>query len=597
MPVRTGHVQSIGISYGSFRETIKGSFDSGTVNSIRESLSLLSGRLGAYPLGDEHFTAVASSPSYNVHSHCAVEMVKTLGLVSPRTDAGPLSNLASHNIYSIMAAGLIQRDRGLVAGDKPFCEQLEGVLNMIELLKGPSSDAPEFKKAKGGVFAHSIDRFIKVSGNSMSFDSPTMVGLDTMLKIAMANGFCIPACNVNNMEMLEAGVVAAALTRSPIIFEWSPGSFKYNGGAVVPSFITRLEPLKAIVAGLGFPYACHLDHGTWDAVIEALNAGFTSVMYDPSETGKKKVSYQDNLRLSTEMAKMAHAKGVAIELELGGKEGSFGDLSAMASAERLGYMTDPEQAVDFVGKTGADVLAISIGNSHGAQKFAGKAFIDIEHVCRIREKLDAAGFKHVPLVFHGGSDRSPFADEIARLIGKPYDKNPSGTPIEFQVRAVKEGRVAKLNLDTIFRLAQAEGVLAMRQVMDSYILKKGTDDFRAHIGVPWRVTLVNEFMRKLVELGAAGQAMTVLRQVCLEKATTEVAKVLTKQKASVLETSTAAGLGADPLDITRLAVKLELRDDQIAGAQTVGNIANVMAAKLAGSEQEGQESKAGKDLE
>ncbi|MFA5103697.1 MAG: class II fructose-bisphosphate aldolase [Candidatus Margulisiibacteriota bacterium] len=462
----------------------------------RNVLGPLAQRLGGAPLRTEHIDAIINSPSLgDPHACAAIRTACNLVDITRRADKGPLSDLASLSVYDVMASGLMVRDKGISIRGKRFGGAMMAALEQIEKIKG-----------SGVISADLGDFILEANATSMEFVSPTMVGLCDIAKIARANVFAVPACNVNNMEMAEAMVAAAAFCRAPIILEWSPGAFKYHGGAAGASLITRMEANKALAMGLPVPVCCHLDHGTKAAVIEAIKAKFSSVMFDPTEAGKiKNISFEDNVRLTAELAKMAHDAEISIEGEVGGPAGSFEDVSTLPPGERKKWLSDPKMVVDYCLRTGVDIVAVSVGTSHGAQKFKGKPFIDLDLLREIRAALDAAGLQHVGIVFHGGSDNSPFEEDISRLIGRPYDKKPSGTPISLQQAAIKEG-VVKINLDTIFRHAQDYAALLMREPMYSFILAKGKGDFREFVGVPWRIALMNETSRKLFELGVAGRA-------------------------------------------------------------------------------------------
>ncbi len=467
-----------------------------------EALNLANSRMGGRPISQDHMMAAAGSSSLKEHAQLAIQMINDPvleGLVAPMTDKGPLSGLMSHSAYSLIGAAQIVKDRGILPEDAPaFYSALAEVLGMMEPVM-----------EKGILQTSGSARFLyQPSKDFMSFNSPAMTGLDTIAKLAREGGYAVPACNVNNLEMVQAFVAAAALTRSPIILEWSPGAFSFSGGDVPTlSAMTRLVANTAIAAGLPVPVCCHLDHGTEAAVLAAIEAGFSSVMYDATEAGKiKDVPFEDNLRKTKALAERAHGKGIPIEGEIGGKKGSFEDLSLMDPSERRQHLTDPNMALDFVGQTLVDMLAISAGTSHGGSKFAGTPFIDTDLISEIRQLLDNNGFAHVGLVLHGGSDTSPFISDLARLAGGEFKKKPSGTPIDLQQAAIGAG-VAKINLDTIFRLAQEYAKRMMDETLVAGLLSKATTDFRASVGTPWRVALLQEAIRKLIELGAAGHAM------------------------------------------------------------------------------------------
>lgn len=469
-----------------------------TVTERMNTVSKVADRLGMRFLTNAHKDAIVNSGSLNRHSFAALQCVEKHGMIEPNSKLGPLTELGSLDIFSVMGAGFTLAERGIPA------ENIE--LYMAELAK--LLDRFEGIRAKGLLSGNANGYLPWMTPTSISINSPSMTSLSKMAYEARNRGYAIPACNVNNEEMVEAALAAAAVMRAPIILEWSPGANKYHGNAVAASVLTRMLANVTIAAGLPVPVCCHLDHGTTSAVREAIEAGFTSVMYDATEAGSLKEipSFEQTVIKTAELTRIAHDREVAMEGEVGGPVNSFQDLSMLSPADRRKFLTEPAMAVDFVGRTSVDLLAVSVGTVHGAIKYKGTPFIDMERLAEIRAALDNAGFSNVGLVFHGGSDNSPFMDEIVRLTGKPYTKSPSGTPISLQQQAIKQGSVVKINLDTIFRNAQAYAVLLMREKMAGYIADKAKDDFREHIGTPWRIALMLETMRKLVELGAAGHA-------------------------------------------------------------------------------------------
>lgn len=463
-------------------------------------------RLGPTVATDIHINAAANSSSFSPAVETALRVADALpdliGPVQPKKPDEPLSPLApfqSLDAYSIIAAGLMAQDKKVSLDDLPaFGHALADGLELIENLKSTgviSADLGDFVTAD---FQHDLVGSV-----------PAMIHLKKIVGLARQGNYIVPAVNANNIEMVQAFVAAAAVMRAPIIIEWSPGAFKYLGGAVSARMITAMEANKAIAIGLPVPVCCHLDHGTEPAVREALKAGFDSVMFDATQGGKVRISLEDNLRTTKELVQLAHDYGATFEGEIGGAGGSFQDVSTMAPADRQKFLTQPEDAVRFVEETGVDLLAVSVGPSHGGLKYKGTPFVDIELLQKIRTALDEQGLNHVGLVFHGGSDASPYLPMISDLIGKPFKKQPSGVPIDLQQASAVHG-VVKLNLDTIFRNAMALAHILMRPVMDAYLAEKCTDDFRDHIGIPWRVLLMAEAMRKLFELGTAGHAMDYL---------------------------------------------------------------------------------------
>lgn len=199
---------------------------------------------------------------------------------------------------------------------------------------------------------------------------------------AAAGGYAVGAFNTNNLEITLSIVEAAAAERSPLILAVSPGAMRYAGVAYL-----------AAIAGVAsrevdIPMSLHLDHGTSpEEVGAALESGFSSVMIDGS-----RLPFEDNVAVTCEVVKMARARGASIEAELGRLVGAEDGVSA---SEREASMTDPDQAAEFVARTGIDALAVSIGNAHGWYK--GEPRLDFERLRLIRESVS------IPLVLHGAS--------------------------------------------------------------------------------------------------------------------------------------------------------------------------------------------------
>lgn len=459
-------------------------------------------RLGPAVATDVHIKAAADSRSFSPAVETALQVAEVLpdliGPVQPKKEGESLSPLApfqGSDAYSVIAAGLMVQDKKVSPEDlSAFGGAVADSLEQIEQLRTT------------GVISADLSDFVDQSfQHDLVGSVPAMIHLNQIAELARRDHYIVPAVNANNVEMVQAFVAAAAVMRAPIIIEWSPGAFKYLGGAVMARIITTMEANKAIAIGLPIPVCCHLDHGTEPAVKEALKAGFNSVMFDATQGGKVQISLADNISKTRELVTLAHNYGATFEGEIGGAGGSFQDVSTMDPRDRQKFLTQPEDAVRFVEKTGVDLLAVSVGPSHGGLKYKGEPFVDLELLHRIRTALDDQSLKHVGLVFHGGSDASPFYPMIPSLTGKKFIKTPSGVPIHFQQESAPFG-VVKLNLDTIFRIAMALAHILMRPVMDAYLAEKCTDDFREHVGIPWRVLVMVEAMRKLFELGTAGHA-------------------------------------------------------------------------------------------
>lgn len=254
-----------------------------------------------------------------------------------------------------------------------------------------------------------------------------------MFKKAYNNGYAVGAFNVNNMEIIQGIVDAAKEENSPVILQVSAGARKYAN----PIYLKKL--VEAAVEDTGLPIVLHLDHGeNFDICKSCIDGGFTSVMIDGS-----KHPFEENIRVTKEVVEYAHARGVVVEAELG-KLAGVEDAVKVSSKDAT--YTDPDQAVEFVERTGVDSLAIAIGTSHGAYKFKGEPSLDFERLEIITKKL--AGF---PLVLHGASTVMPeFVAKCNEFGGKL--PGAQGVPEDMLRKAASLG-VCKINIDTDLRLA------------------------------------------------------------------------------------------------------------------------------------------------
>ena len=288
------------------------------------------------------------------------------------------------------------------------------------------------------------------------------VSLRQVLDHAAEHGYGVPAFNVNNLEQIQAIMEAAQETDSPVILQASAGARKYAGEAYLRHMV-----LAAVESHPGIPVVLHQDHGATPAVcMQSIRSGFTSVMMDGSlrEDAKTPASYEYNVEVTRRVCEMAHAVGVSVEGELGClgslETGEAGEEDGVGAEGKLTHdmmLTDPEQARDFVAKTGVDALAIAIGTSHGAYKFTRKPTGDILAIDRI-----AAIHAQIPathLVMHGSSSVPQEWLAIIRQYGGDI-KETYGVPVEEIQRGIASG-VRKVNIDTDIRLAMTG---AMRQV-------------------------------------------------------------------------------------------------------------------------------------
>lgn len=291
-----------------------------------------------------------------------------------------------------------------------------------------------------------------------------LVSLRQLLDHAAENDYGLPAFNVNNLEQIQAIMQAADECNSPVIMQGSAGARKYAGEAFLRHLIAG-----AIEAYPHIPVVMHQDHGSSPAVcINAIRSGFSSVMMDGSLEADAKTpsSYEYNVNVTAEVVSIAHSVGVSVEGELGclgSLESGMGEAEDGHGAEgKLSHdqlLTDPEEAADFVSKTGVDALAIAIGTSHGAYKFTRKPTGDILAIERIKEIHKRIPNTH--LVMHGSSSVPQDWLEIIRQYGGEM-KETYGVPVEEIQEGIKYG-VRKVNIDTDIRLAMTG---AIRRHMD-----------------------------------------------------------------------------------------------------------------------------------
>lgn len=259
-----------------------------------------------------------------------------------------------------------------------------------------------------------------------------------MFKKAYEGHYAVGAFNVNNMEIIQGIVAAAQQEKSPLILQVSAGARKYA------SHVYLMKLVEAAIEETGLPICLHLDHGADFEICKAcVDGGFTSVMIDGS-----KYSFEENIELTRRVVDYAHNKGVVVEAELG-KLAGVEDAVKVNSKDAT--YTDPDQAVEFVERTGCDSLAIAIGTSHGAYKFKGKPELDFARLEKITNMLP-----NYPLVLHGASTVIPAFVEECNKYGGKLD-GAQGVPEDMLLRAGKFG-VCKINIDTDLRLAMTASV-------------------------------------------------------------------------------------------------------------------------------------------
>ena len=286
-----------------------------------------------------------------------------------------------------------------------------------------------------------------------------LVSMRQLLDHAAENGYGIPAFNVNNLEQIQAIMQAADECNSPVIMQGSAGARKYAGEAFLRHLIEA-----AVEAYPHIPVVMHQDHGATPGVCaNAIRSGFSSVMMDGSLEADAKTpsSYEYNVEVTTKVVEMAHSVGVSVEGELGclgSLETGMGEKEDGQGAEGVltldQMLTDPEEAADFVRRSGVDALAIAIGTSHGAYKFTRKPTGDILAIDRIKEIHKRIPNTH--LVMHGSSSVPQEWLEIIREFGGEM-KETYGVPVEEIQEGIKHG-VRKINIDTDIRLAMTGAV-------------------------------------------------------------------------------------------------------------------------------------------
>ena len=265
-----------------------------------------------------------------------------------------------------------------------------------------------------------------------------LVTTKEMFEKSMKEGFAIGAFNVNNMEIIQGIVDAAAEENSPVILQASSSAIKY----------ARIGYLKKMVEAAleehDIPVVLHLDHGPdYETCKMCIDNGFTSVMIDGS-----KYDFEENIALTKKVVEYAHMKGVVVEAELGKLAGIEDDVNVAADDAMY---TDPAQAEEFVRRTGCDSLAIAIGTSHGAYKFKGDARLRFDILKEVKTRIP-----NTPIVLHGASTVIP---ELVEKCNKYGGEIPGakGVPDIMLHQASKSG-VSKINVDTDLRLAMTSEI-------------------------------------------------------------------------------------------------------------------------------------------
>ena len=257
-----------------------------------------------------------------------------------------------------------------------------------------------------------------------------------MFERAGREGYAIGAFNVNNMEIIQGIMQAGSEERAPLILQVSAGARKYAG----QPYIMKL--VEAALMENDLPVVVHLDHGAdFDICKACIDGGFTSVMIDGSH-----LPFEENIAVTRRVADYAHERGVWVEAELGKLAG----VEEHVSSEYSVY-TDPDEAVEFVRRSGCDSLAVAIGTSHGAYKFKGDARLDFERLEKITSLLP-----DYPLVLHGASSVPQEFVDMANKYGGRLG-GAKGVPEDMLRRAAASG-VCKINIDSDIRLAMTANI-------------------------------------------------------------------------------------------------------------------------------------------
>lgn len=327
------------------------------------------------------------------------------------------------------------------------------------------------------------------------------IPLRVLLDYAAKNKFGVCALNVNNMEQIQAVMEAARITNSPVIIQASRGARKYTNDAFLRHLMLAAAELYPEI-----PIVMHQDHGNSpETCISAIKQGFTSVMMDGSleDDGKTPASYEYNVAITRYVVDIAHSLGVSVEGEIGvlgslehmgaGEAEDGHGASGKLTLEQL--LTDSDQAVDFVRRTGVDALAVAIGTSHGAYKFSKKPTGDVLVIDRILEIHEKIPDTHI--VMHGSSSvPQDLLDTINKYGGKM--RETYGVPVTAIQKGIAAG-VRKVNVDTDSRLAMTGAIRKS--------LAENTGDFdpRDYLK-PGRAAMQKIAEERMRQFGQAGHA-------------------------------------------------------------------------------------------
>jgi len=312
-----------------------------------------------------------------------------------------------------------------------------------------------------------------------------------ILDEAKKAGYGVGAYNVNNMEQIQAILQAARETQSPLILQASKGALEYTSMIYLKHLM-----LAAVEENPDIPMAMHLDHGpNLEVCKQAIALGFTSVMIDGSidydvtdADGKHPArTFEENIRVTKEVVDYAHSVGVSVEGELG----TLGGIEEDTVASKV-LLTDPDEAMEFVERTGADALALAIGTSHGAYKFKEEPKLAMDLINKVRENVP-----DIALVMHGSSSVPAELVDTVNKYGGQLDKT-MGVPIPSIQEAIKRG-ISKINVDTDGRLACTG---AIRKYMAD---NPKVFDQRKYLGAS-RTAIYEIIKGKMIDFSTAGHA-------------------------------------------------------------------------------------------
>ena len=305
-----------------------------------------------------------------------------------------------------------------------------------------------------------------------------LTGPKEMFARAYKEGYAVGAFNVNNMEIIQGIMLAAGEEKAPLILQVSAGARKYAG----QNYIVKL--IEAALMDTDLPVVLHLDHGPDFELCKAcIDGGFSSVMIDGSH-----LPFEENIKLTKQVVEYAHGRGIWVEGELGRLAG----VEEHVSSDKSIY-TDPDQAVEFVQRSGCDSLAIAIGTSHGAYKFTGEAKLDFDRLEKIGKMLPG-----YPLVLHGASSVPQEFVDMANTYGGKVG-GAKGVP-EDLLRKAAGMAVCKINIDTDIRLAMTA------TIRKCFMDKPAEFDPRSYLK-PAREAVKNMVQHKINNvLGCSGKA-------------------------------------------------------------------------------------------